>query len=79
MTPLSASMSRTNSLRLSQLDHAITCRPIIRTCTGFFDEWEASVNVHVAVGQSRLDQNFAFSTDPAGARQTESCSPVRHY
>ena len=40
-------------------DHANTCRPIIRACTGFFDEWEASVNVHV--GQLRLDRTFAFS------------------
>ena len=40
-------------------DHANTCRPIIRACTGFSDEWEASVNVRV--GHSRLDQTFAFS------------------
>ena len=29
-------------------DHANTCRPVFRACTGFSDEWEASVNVRDA-------------------------------
>ena len=57
-------------------DHANTCRPIIRACTGFFDKWEASVNVHV--GQSRLDQTFAFSK-PESRRMQDRLKPVHQF
>ena len=57
-------------------DHANTCRPIIRACTGFFDEWEASVNVHV--GHSRLDQTL-LSQNQTSCRAQDRLKPVHQF
>ena len=64
---------RTNTM---EPDQANTYRPIIRACTGFFDEWEASVNVHV--GHSRLDQTL-LSQNQTSCRAQDRLKPIHHF